>query len=105
MKHSVAHDLDRSLAKRAVEAAFTSYRERLAKYEPELSWSDEWTAVVSFRAAGMGLEGTVHVAPVAFDLALEVPLLFRLFEARAKAIVEREIATWIAKARAGELGT
>lgn len=101
--HALPHDLERTLAKRAVEAAFASYRVRFAKYEPALRWRDEWTAEASFRAAGIGFTGSVHVAPLAIDFTLAVPLPFRPLRGRAFAVVEREFAAWLAKAKAGEL--
>lgn len=103
MQHSVPHDLDRPLAKRAVEAAIAHYRGALGKYAPQAAWRDEWSVEVSFHAAGMTLAGVVEIGPRAVDLDLDVPFVLRPLRSRATAIIEREAARWVAKAKAGEV--
>ena len=101
MQHRVLHGLDRDVARKGVDAAFTSYLQAFAKYEPRAEWRDAWTAEISFRAGGMSLGGTVFVGPDAIELDLDVPLALRPIQAKALSVIEREIAAWIARAKDG----
>ena len=103
MKHSVPHDLGKETAKKAVLAAFASYAERFAKYEPTATWVTDDRATVSFSAKGMTLKGAIEVRPTSVDLDVDIPFLLRPFKDRAIAPIEREIGKWIDKAKRGEL--
>lgn len=103
MEHKVEHDVGRDLAKKATEAAFTSYKEKYAKYQPTMRWTGDYAANVGFTVTGMTLNGTLQVAEKAVLLSLDVPLLMRPFRKTALEIIEREIQIWVAKAKKGEL--
>ena len=103
MQHRVLHGLDRELARQGVDAAIRNYVAAFAKYDPQASWRDDWTAVVSFRAGGMSFSGEVFVGPDAIELDLDVPLAVRPLKAKALAVIEQEIAGWVARVKAGEL--
>jgi len=103
MKHSVPHDLDKELAKKAALAAFAAYKERLAKYNPTATWTTEDHADISFSARGMALRGSLEVRPSSIDIDLDVPLLLRPFKRVAEEVIEREIEKWVDKAKRGEL--
>ena len=103
MKHSVPHDLGKEQAKKATLAAFESYRQRFAKYNPTATWVTDERADVSFTAKGITLKGSLEVRPSSIDLDLDVPFLLRPFKDKAIAPVQREIETWIGKAKRGEV--
>lgn len=103
MKHSVPHDLTKDTAKKAVLAAFDSYRQRFAKYNPTADWKTEDHADISFTAKGMTLRGSIEVRPASFDLDVDVPLLLRPFKRVAEEAVEREIERWVERAKRGGL--
>jgi len=77
------------------------YQDTLGKHAPHVHWRDEWTAEVSFRAAGRTFDGSVHVGPEALDLEMDVPLIARPFQRRALALIEREVAKWVGKMKGG----
>ena len=103
MKHRIAHDLDMALARKATRQALASYQERFAKYEPHAVWQNDDHATVSFRAKGIKLVGAFLITSSAIEIDLDVPFLLRPFGKLAVDVVEREVAKWVAQARAGEL--
>jgi hypothetical protein len=103
MKHTVRHDLGKDLAKKAAMAAFDSYKERYAKYNPTATWHGD-RADIAFTAKGMTLKGALDVLPNSIDMDMDVPLLLRPFKGIAMDAVEREIEKWVGKAKRGELG-
>ncbi len=103
MKHSVPHDLGQEKAKRAAEAAFAAYAERFAKYHPTANWTSPDRADISFTAKGITLKGVLEVKPTSIDMDLDVPFLLRPFKEKALGAVDREITTWVGKAKRGEI--
>ena len=103
MKHSVKHDIGIDLAKRATLAAFESYRERFAKYHPTANWVDDRNAEIAFSAKGMTLKGKLTVNESSIDMDLDVPFVMRPFKSMALSAVEREIETWVERARRSEI--
>ena len=103
MKHQIAHELDSNLAKEAAVRAFEAYQQRFAKYNPTMHWDSERTARIGFSVKGMKLEGSIDILPRAIELDLDVPFLFRPFKSKAIDVIEREVRTWLAKAKNGEL--
>lgn len=103
MKHSVSHDLDLDTARKVTQKALESYQARFAEYHPEILWKDECTAEVCFSAKGVTLKGLFSLTPNAIEMDMNVPLVLRMFQKKAVDVVDREIHTWIDKARQGEL--
>lgn len=103
MEHRVAHDLGRDLAKKATVAAFDAYAAKYSEYNPKTKWTGDYSAIVSFKVKGASLEGKVEVLESAITLDLDVPFLLRPFKSMAIDVIDREIKTWVAKAKAGEL--
>lgn len=102
MKHSVSHDLGRETARKAAAAAFDSYMARFGKYDPRATWSGD-RADISFTTKGMTLKGTLEVKDRSIDMDLDVPFFLRPFKDIALGAIEREIGSWITKAKNGEL--
>lgn len=103
MNHSIRHDLEHQLARLATARALESYQAQFSEYQPRGHWRDADHAEVAFTVLGRTLTGSVTVGARSIDLALEVPLAFRMFRGAALAVIEREIEGWIEKARRGEL--
>ena len=103
MKHQIAHDLDSNLAKEAAIRAFDAYKQRFANYHPTMDWHGERKARIGFSVKGVKLEGSIDILPQAIELDLDVPFLFRPFKGKAIEVIEREVRTWLAKAKNGEL--
>lgn len=103
MKHSVPHDLGKEKALKVTQAAWKSYSERFAKYEPTCTWTSPHRADIGFTAKGIHLTGDIEVGENSIELDLDVPLLMRPFKNMAIGVVEEEIKTWIAKSKAGEI--
>ncbi len=103
MKHSVSHDLGQETARKVAEAAFASYKEKLAKYDPQANWVSDTKAEIRFTVKGYTLSGTLDVTATSIDMDLQVPFLLRPFQGTALGVIEKEISAWIAKASAGEL--
>lgn len=105
MKHQIAHDLDSNLAKEATVRAFEAYQKRFASYRPTLQWEGDNRARIGFSVKGMKLEGSIDILPRAIELDLDVPFLFRPFKSKAIDVIDREVRSWLAKAKNGELKT
>ena len=103
MNHTIYHDLDAPMAKRALEKAAESYRARFASYDPSFTWENDERAVVSFKALGMTAKGTLTLKAGAVDVTMEVPFVLRAFRQKAMSVVEEEVRHWVEKAKAGSL--
>ena len=103
MKHAVSHDLGQEKAKQVAQAAFESYRERYAQYQPKATWVNDRRAEITFNVKGMNLTGSMEVSPHDIEMELDVPFLLRPFKGKALSVIEEEIKRWIAKAKAGEI--
>jgi hypothetical protein len=95
MKHAVSHDLGQEKAKQVAQAAFESYRERYAHYDPKATWVNDRRAEITFSVKGISLND--------IEMELDVPFLLRPFKGKALSVIEEEIKRWIAKAKAGEI--
>jgi hypothetical protein len=103
MKHVIEHGLDAATAHKVTERAFAEYRARYPSYDPTLTWTSDRAAKVGLSAKGVKLSGAVTLRDNAIDVELEVPLLLRIFQKRALEVIEREVRTWVERARAGEI--
>lgn len=103
MEHKVPHDIGTVLAKKATVAAFDAYSKKYVSYSPTQSWLGDYEAKVTFNVKGLTLEGKIFVREKEIAMDLDVPFLLRPFKTKALDIIEREIATWCAKAKRGEL--
>ena len=103
MKHSVPHDLGQERAKQVAQAAFQSYRERFAQYDPRATWINDRRADISFQVKGMKLSGSLEVNPDDIEMDLDVPFILRPFKGKALGVIEDEIKKWIGKAKSGQL--
>lgn len=103
MKHVIKHDLSPELAKRATEAAFATYAERFANYNPTADWSSDTKADISFSAKGVKITGSFELHPGEIEMNLKVPFLLKPFTGRAVRVVEESIQEWVEKAKAGEV--
>jgi hypothetical protein len=103
MKHQIAHDLDAETAKQVAVRAFEAYQKKFADYHPKLEWVSDREARLEFSVKGLKLLGSIGILPRAIELDLDVPFVFRLFKSKAIGVIEREVRTWIDKAKRGEL--
>ena len=103
MKHAVPHDLGQDLARKVAEAAFASYAQKFAKYQPKANWVTPTRANISFGVKGMTLSGSLEVSSTAIEMDLDVPFLLKPFKGTAISVIEGEIREWIKKAKAGEI--
>jgi hypothetical protein len=104
MKHSVSHDLPFDLAKKAAGKALEEYRARFPDFDPQINWTGERTAEVTFKAMGSTLKGQFELLEKSIEMDMDVPLLMRPFKAKALEVIEEKIRDWINKAKAGALG-
>jgi hypothetical protein len=102
MKHEMTHDLSTELARKVTERAFESYRQKYADFAPSLTWVSENAARASFFARGVELRGTVELAPGTISFDLDVPIMLRMFQGKAVAILGRELTLWLERAKKGE---
>ena len=103
MKHVVPHDLGVDKAKAVTDAAFESYKKKLAKFNPQSNWASERRAQISFSVKGITLKGAVEVQEKSIDMELDVPFILRPFRGKALGLIESEILEWIQKARDGKI--
>jgi hypothetical protein len=104
MKHTVKHgiaDLDR--VRTVIERAYDSYKERLSDYSPQLSWTGDRTAAVSFEVMRKKIEARFEIAPEEVRIEGDIPFLFRPFEGKIKSVVGNEVEKWVKKAENGEI--
>lgn len=102
MEHEITHDLEPAKAQSVAHRALDSYAERFAQYKPQVNWRNESEAEVAFTVKGMKLEGGLKVEPNRFLLNLDVPFVLRPFRSRAFSVIEREVQSWVQKAKAGQ---
>jgi hypothetical protein len=100
VEHDIQHDLEPAQAQRVAKQALQSYSERFSKYSPEVQWRSDSQADIAFTIRGMRLAGGLKIEPGRFRLSLDVPFVLRPFKGRAFGVIEREVQTWIAKAKA-----
>ncbi len=103
MKHVVHHGLGLDTARKVADAAFGSYKERFAKYDPRVNWTSDRRAQITFTVKGISLEGVLEVDEKDIQMDLDVPFLLRPFKGKAIGVIEEEINKWVAKAKAGEI--
>ena len=101
--HSVTHDVDLSVARRATRLAFEEYQRKLAAYSPKISWADENHVKVGFNIRGVSIHGAVELHDHQIDLEMDIPLLLRPFQKRAMTVLDGEIRAWLARVHAGEV--
>jgi hypothetical protein len=99
----VKHDLDQATAHKAAEKAWESYSQRFADYKPRIEWTTNTHANIAFSVKGVSLKGAIDLEPQGIALELDVPFVFRIFKKQAVNVIEGEIETWIARAKAGEI--
>jgi hypothetical protein len=99
MKHSFSHCMDMDTARRTADAAWESYRMRFESFNPNIEWVGEYRAMIGFSAKGLSLKGELEIKPGRIDIALDVPLIFRILKKRAIEAIEKEIRAWEAKAQ------
>jgi hypothetical protein len=103
MKHSVQHDLSPELAKKVLDKALESYKERFADYDPKMTWVGDKHVDVKFKAKGIAISGGIDLEPKAITFDLDVPFLLRPFKAQALDIIETQIRKWTDRAKNGEI--
>jgi hypothetical protein len=101
MQHIVPHDLDAATARRVDERAFEAYAQKFSDYEPAIRWASPTKAVITFRARGIALTGSMELVDKAVAIELDVPFLLRPFRGVAIEVIDREIRKWVAKAKEG----
>ena len=99
MKHSVPHDLGQERAKKVAESALSAYSQKYANYHPQVNWTGQNRADISFKVKGMSLGGTLEVTDKTIDLDIDVPFMLRPFKSQALGVIEGEINEWIKKAK------
>lgn len=97
LKHEIPHQLDLPTVVNRIDEAFAHYKERFAKYQPMLLWLGTDRAEFGFSARGLSLTGVLAVTPQAVLIAMDVPLLLRMFRGRAIEAVDREAARWLTR--------
>ena len=103
MKHVIEHGLDAATAHKVTERAFAEYKTLYPSYDPTLTWTSDRAAKVGLSAKGLKLHGSVLLREGAIDVELEVPFLLKVFQKRAMEVIDREVRTWVERARAGEI--
>jgi hypothetical protein len=104
MQHIIKHDLSPELAKKAAEKAAEHYTEKWEKYDAKTTWLSDTNAEVSFRVKGVNVAATIDMQPGQAVIDMQkVPLLLRPFKNMALDVVQKTMAQWIDKAKAGEL--
>lgn len=103
MKHSVQHTLGKDMARKVARAAFESYKQRFAEFNPRTDWINEDRAEIAFAVKGMALKGNVAVTDTSIDMDLDVPFLLKPFQGTAIKVIGDEIQGWIEKAKRGEI--
>ena len=101
-KYLIAHPLSRDLALRATHTALTSYSQRFKSHDPKFLWESQYRVRFAFDVKGHTVDGLIEVRDHDIEIDMHVPLLFRMFETPALAIVTQEINAWAAKVQAGQ---
>lgn len=105
MKQTITHDLDQELARKAANAALKQYQTRFPTAQIHAQWQGPDQAVVEMKLRGFTLKPRISLRPHAIDVEIDIPLLARPFEGKARALIERELAVWLQRAKNGELET
>jgi hypothetical protein len=100
MKHVVSHDLGQVRAKEVAQSALSSYKDKFAKYSPEVRWQTDNKANIAFKIKGMTISGSLEVLEKTIEMDLDVPFMLRPFKSQALNVIEGEIQDWIKKAKA-----
>ncbi len=103
MKHQIHHGLDLPLAKKAIDKAMEAYSARFSEFNPTFGWVTEHKGELGFKAKGVKVEGHVEIVGPEVYVDLDVPFILRIFKGRAIEIIDREVRSWVERARAGEL--
>lgn len=103
MKHSIPHELDIDLARKATDRAIAEYSQRFAKYNPQFNWVDDRHGKLAFTAKGLTLTGEVELKEGAIDVDLDVPFMLKPFRKKALDVVEGQVREWVERAKNGEL--
>ena len=98
--HTIEHGLDETQARQLLERAWNDYAARYARWKPWLRWASEHEAEAGFEALGRKLSGRLRLRPGRLEIEAEVPWPMRPFLPRARAVVDREAARWLAEAPA-----
>ncbi|RMG96202.1 MAG: hypothetical protein D6705_11830 [Deltaproteobacteria bacterium] len=100
MQHRITHGLgDLTKARSVVEQAFSTYRERLADYEPNLAWQSDRRAEVTFRVMGKSMRVAMELDEQDVVVEGKLPLVFRPFQGKILGVLEREVKAWAERAR------
>lgn len=91
VKHVIEHNLELYRSKQLAERAFADYQRRYERYRPTLEWIDDRRARFGFTAKGMTLTGTIELRHKELEIAMDVPLVLRVFKQPAMRILEREV--------------
>lgn len=103
MKHEIQHGLEPDLARKAIEKAMEAYSQRFAEYNPRFRWKSEYVGELGFKAKGVSVDGEIEIAGPKILVDLDVPFILRIFKGKAIEVIDREVKTWVAKARNGEI--
>ncbi len=103
MKHEIHHGLPPEQARRVVDKAMEAYAARFSEYNPQFEWKSENVGRLGFKAKGVSVNGDIEIAGSKILVDLEVPFLLRVFKGKAIEVIDREVNTWVQKARAGEI--
>lgn len=99
-KHGMS-DLDR--VKTVIDKAYEAYQEKLASYEPNLTWRTDREATVDFTVMKKKIDANFTITEEEIRVDGNIPFIFRPFQGKIEAVVGAEIEKWIAKAKAGEI--
>ncbi len=105
LSHTLTHGLALEEAKQLALEAWEHYRVFLARNRPELEWRGPSSAVVKWTSRfGNRYECSVELRDKIALLQMDIPLLARPFKDVGLAMVEKELATWLAKHQARKGG-
>lgn len=104
MEYTVKHGLpDRARVRTVVEKAYEAYTQRLANYDPTLTWEGDSAAKIGFSVMGKALVTDVTIDDDELSITGKIPFLFKPFEKKILDVVGGEVDKWLVKARAGEI--
>jgi hypothetical protein len=104
MKYVAQHGMsDIARVRTVIDKAYESYATRLSDFDPQLQWTSERTAIVSFTAMRKKIEANFTLDDQEIRVEGDIPFLFRPFQGRIEKVLGEEIEKWIAKAHAGEV--
>ncbi len=103
MKHEMVHDLSLPLARKAADCAYSTYKQRYARFSPILRWLNDRRAELTFSAMGIEMSAMIELEPKTIAVDLKVPFVLRPFRRRAISVIERELKYWIDRAKTDQL--